>query len=255
MKLPLVFTGSRVPAANRHNSWGALLWLKQQQGSPAVVEVCASDAQPAPCPSPDRVSISRANGLGGTILRPDATSMIPRVVFGGEEVVMDHGADDFAEYMVARWPSLVRFGYGLTGDLGLAEDLAQDALTRACASWSRVKRADNVDAYVRKIMINSNRTRVRRLRVPEHLTWSPPEAQVVDSRGGADDRTELMAALMKLPIGQRTVVVLRYWLDLSEAEIAQTLGCSPGNVKSQAARALAKLRLSEELVKGACHAD
>ncbi len=74
---------------------------------------------------------------------------------------MDDAVEDFTEFMVGRWAALVRFGYGLTGDVGLAEDLAQIALTRACASWSKVRRADNPDAYVRKIMINSNRTRVR----------------------------------------------------------------------------------------------
>jgi RNA polymerase sigma-70 factor (sigma-E family) len=169
---------------------------------------------------------------------------------------MDVASDDeFTEFMLGRWSTLVRFGYGLTGDLGLAEDLAQTALTRACASWSRVRRADDPDAYVRKIMINSNRSRFRRRRVAELLTDSPPEELSGRSAREHEDRPELLAALMSLPAGQRTVVVLRYWMDLSEAEVAASLGCSVGNVKSQAARALAKLRLNPGLVDGVSHGD
>jgi RNA polymerase sigma-70 factor (sigma-E family) len=159
-------------------------------------------------------------------------------------------ADEFTEFMLGRWAGLVRFGYGLTGDQQLAEDLAQTALTRAYASWPRVRGAADPDAYVRRIMINSNRSRFRGRRVPEHLTDSPPDHPGYDLVDGPDERTELMTALMSLPAGQRAVVVLRYWMDLSEADTAATLGCSIGNVKSQAARALAKLRVSTELMNG-----
>src|SRR5579863_8054817 len=140
--------------------------------------------------------------------------------------------------MHSRWTRLVRFGYGLTGDQGLAEDLAQTALTRACASWSKVRHAADPDAYVYRIMINSNRSRFRARRVFEHLTDSPPDHPGYDLVDGSDEGSELMAALMGLPAGQRAVVVLRYWMDLSEADTAAALGCSIGNVKSQAARAL-----------------
>lgn len=160
-------------------------------------------------------------------------------------------ADEFSEFMLGRWPSLVRFGYGLTGDLGRAEDLAQTALIRAFAAWPKVRRVANPDAYVRRIMINSLRTSFRRRRVPEQLTASPPD--VAGPASGDLLSGELLAALLSLPAGQRAVVVLRYWLDLSEAETAESLGCSVGNVKSQGARALAKLRLSAELVNGASH--
>lgn len=101
-----------------------------------------------------------------------------------------------------------------------------------------------------RIMINSNRNRFRGRRVFEHLTDSPPELSGHDAPDGPDERTELMAALMSLPAGQRAVVVLRYWMDLSEADTAAALGCSIGNVKSQAARALAKLRVAAELMNG-----
>jgi len=164
-------------------------------------------------------------------------------------------AEEFTEFMTGRWHALVRFGYGLTGDVGLAEDLTQTALARAYAAWPKVRLAADPDAYVRRIMVNSNRSRFRAPRVSEHLTGSPPDFAIAGQFSADEDATALRAALLALPIGQRAVVVLRYWLDLSEAETAAALGCSVGNVKSQAARALAKLRVSAELVNGVCRAD
>jgi RNA polymerase sigma-70 factor (sigma-E family) len=163
---------------------------------------------------------------------------------------------EFSEFMVGRWSSLVRFGYGLTGDLGLAEDLVQTALIRACVAWLRVRRADDPEAYVRRIMINANRNRFRRRRVAELLTGTPPDGGVGQpgqpGRPDPSGRTgeegpELITALLRLPVGQRAVLVLRYWMDLSEAQTAASLGCSVGNVKSQAARGLAKLRTDPTL--------
>ena len=163
---------------------------------------------------------------------------------------MDASADtEFTEFMQGRWAQLVRLGYGLTGDQHLAEDLAQTALSRAYASWSRVRRTGNPDAYVRRIMLNANHSRFRKRRVREQLTDRPPETRAHEA-GGPDDRPALMAALMRLPAGQRAVVVLRYWMDMTETEAAAILGCSVGNVKSQASRALAKLRVSEDLSEG-----
>ena len=82
---------------------------------------------------------------------------------------------EFTEFMLGCWPRVVRLGFVLTGDRGLAEDLAQTALARAYASWPRVARAGNPDAYVRKIVINASRDRFRRRQVDELLTDSPPE--------------------------------------------------------------------------------
>ncbi len=165
---------------------------------------------------------------------------------------MDTAADaEFSDFMHGRWPALVRLGYGLTGDLQLAEDLAQTAFARAYASWGRVRRADNPDAYLRRIVVNANKNRFRKLRVDELLTDSVPD--LLSAPDGADQRGEqasLRAALMQLPYGQRAAVVLRYWLDLTETETAAVLGCSVGNVKSQSARAVAKLRANAVLVEG-----
>jgi RNA polymerase sigma-70 factor (sigma-E family) len=162
-------------------------------------------------------------------------------------------ADDaeFSDFMHGRWAQLVRLGYGLTGDLQLAEDLAQTAFARAYASWPRVRRAADPDAYVRKIVVNANLNRFRKHRVTEDLTAAVPEAaQPGDPPGRHEDRAALVAALLQLPQGQRAVVVLRYWLDMTEAEVAAVMGCSVGNVKSQASRALAKLRDSAALIDG-----
>ena len=162
---------------------------------------------------------------------------------------MDSATDtEFSDYMHGRWTQLVRLGYGLTGDRQLAEDLAQTALARAYASWPRVRRSGNPDAYVNRIMVNANHGRFRKRRVAERLTDALPDHAASDATSSHDDRSALMAALLALPTGQRAVVVLRYWMDMTETEAAATLGCSVGNVKSQASRALAKLRLSPALL-------
>ena len=157
--------------------------------------------------------------------------------------------EEFREFMVSRWPGLVRLGYALTGDRWLAEDLAQTALAAACTAWWRVRRADDPDAYVRRILINASNRRFRRRR-PAEVARRPPEAPLADPAALADQRSDLMTALRGLPPRQRAVIVLRYWADLSDAQVAALLGCSEGTVRSQAWRALAKLRVSPALVEG-----
>lgn len=156
--------------------------------------------------------------------------------------------EEFRDFMRGRWPAMVRLAYGLTGDLGHAEDVAQAAFARAYASWSRVARTGDPDAYVRKIVINENLSRFRKRRVTEDLVGAVPEGP-----GKADvtgDSEALLAALRRLGPRQRAVIVLRYWMDMSEAETAAALNCSVGTVKSQASRALATLRGSAELMEG-----
>ena len=166
---------------------------------------------------------------------------------------MDAAAEaEFSEFMNGRWLQLLRLGYVLTGDRGLAEDLAQTALARAYASWPRIRRAGDPDGYVRRVMVNANHSRFRKRRVAEQLTGAVPEPPV-EVAGGSDDRLTLMAALMSLPLGQRSVVVLRFWLDMTEAQVAEALGCSVGTVKTQGSRALAKLRASAGLGEGMSH--
>ena len=166
---------------------------------------------------------------------------------------MDPRAEsEFTEFMHGRWSSLVRLGYGLTGDQGLAEDLAQTALANAYAAWPRVRRADDPDAYLRRILVNAHRGGFRKSRVREQLTASPhdyAERASGDPAALRPDRAAIIAALLELPPRQREVIVLRYWLDLTETQVAATLQCSVGNVKSQTSRALAKLRDSAELAE------
>ena len=157
---------------------------------------------------------------------------------------------EFRDFMHARWPAMVRLAYALTGDQGHAEDVAQTAFARAYASWPRVRRAGDPEAYVRRIVINENRNRFRKQRVAERLTDSLPEPGTPDATSQYDQRSALFAALQRLGPKQRAVVVLRYWLGLTEAEAAAVLNCSVGTVKSQASRALASLRQSAELVDG-----
>jgi RNA polymerase sigma-70 factor (sigma-E family) len=157
--------------------------------------------------------------------------------------------EQFREFMESRWPGLVRLGYALTGDRWLAEDLAQTALARACTAWWRVRRADDPDAYVRRILINASNSHFRR-RSPPVGARGLREVPLADPATVAGERSDLMAALQGLPSRQRAVIVLRYWGDLSDAQVAALLGCSEGTVRSQAWRALAKLRVSPALVDG-----
>lgn len=162
----------------------------------------------------------------------------------------DPSEDEFREFMRSRWSALVRLGFVLTGEWTAAEDLAQSALVNAYASWSKVRRAQDPDAYVRRILVNANNSRFRKRRVFEQSAEELPEVAVHDRAGEVVHRSDLLAALRSLPPKQRAVVFLRYCEDLSETQVAAVLGCSVGNVKSQASRGLARLRTSDLLVEG-----
>ncbi|MEU8650062.1 SigE family RNA polymerase sigma factor [Streptomyces sp. NPDC048737] len=156
----------------------------------------------------------------------------------------------FQEFVRARWSGLVRTAYLLTGDVHHAEDLTQTALAKAYRSWRRIARSDNPEAYVRRMLVSCNSDRFRKRRVAEALTAAPPERAGRDEAvGRVEERGSLLDGLARLPARQRAVVVLRYWEDLSEAEVAEVLGCSPGTVKSQASKGLAKLRTHPGLVR------
>jgi RNA polymerase sigma-70 factor (sigma-E family) len=156
--------------------------------------------------------------------------------------------EEFREFMYGRWPTMVRLAYALTGDQGHAEEVTQAAFAKAYASWPKVIKAGNPDAYVRQIVINENRNRFRKRRVRELSTDNPPDTPIPST--DLDNRTTLLNALRTLGPRQRAVIVLRYWLDLTETETAAALDCSVGTVKSQASRALATLRQHADLVEG-----
>jgi len=173
---------------------------------------------------------------------------------------MSTGSDEeFDGFMRGRWPAMVRLAYALTGDAGHAEDVAQAAFARAYASWGRVRRAGDPDAYVRRIVINEHRSRFRKRRVAEELRGDLADTlgsqQLGGQQQGPEEQHALLDALRSLGPRQRAVLVLRYWLDLSEAETAAALNCSVGTVKSQASRALATLRKNASAPDGARGAD
>ncbi|MFE6820865.1 SigE family RNA polymerase sigma factor [Streptomyces sp. NPDC057675] len=150
----------------------------------------------------------------------------------------------FAEFAAAAWPRLVRTAHMLTGDFHEAEDLVQTTLAKAYARWSRIP-ADEAFAYFRRALINNNINRVRRKRVAHLLMPFLPET-VHRTHGGhaeaTEERAALTTALGALPDRQRTVMVLRYFEDMSDQEIATALNCSLGTVKTHARRGLAALR-------------
>lgn len=164
------------------------------------------------------------------------TGALPASPTAGVDASSDEAAD-FDGFVRARLPELLRFGRMLTGNSEAAADLVQDALERTLLAWSRLDERDDPVAYVRRVMVNRNISIWRRLR-RETVTDEPPDRAHVDSHRDHD----LWHALQTLPPRQRAVLALRYYEDLSEAEIARVLGCSTGTVKSQASKAMAKLR-------------
>jgi RNA polymerase sigma-70 factor (sigma-E family) len=151
------------------------------------------------------------------------------------------------DYVRGQWPALVRYATALCGDPTEAEELVQSALVRVALRWPFVRDKDNPDGYVRRAIVNGYLTTWRRIRSRETSVAEPPEVGVVaDSATGIDDVMTVRRALATLPPRQRAVLVLRYLEDRSEQETADLLGCSVGTVKSQASKALAKLRTSVE---------
>jgi RNA polymerase sigma-70 factor (sigma-E family) len=149
---------------------------------------------------------------------------------------------EFEQFVLARGTALLRTAYLLTGDLGHAEDLLQTALARTARHWARAE-LEHPEAYVRRALVNLTRDRWRsRQARPEEVTAAPPEAVHRDQHAQIELRDALVRALWTLPARQRAILVLRYFDDLSEADIAESLGCSTGSVKSQASRGLARLR-------------
>jgi RNA polymerase sigma-70 factor (sigma-E family) len=152
---------------------------------------------------------------------------------------------NFDEFVAMRSPRLLRTAYLLTHDWALAEDLLQTALVKAWGAWRRID--GDPEPYVRKILVNTYAGWWRRRWRAEQPTEQLPERAGIDPHAGVDARDEVWRALGRLPRRQRAVVVLRYFEDLSEAQIAELLDISIGTVKSQASKALAKLRLDDTL--------
>jgi RNA polymerase sigma-70 factor (sigma-E family) len=148
---------------------------------------------------------------------------------------------EFTEFVRARRSALVRVAALLaSGDMARAEDVVQTALTRLYLAWPRV-RPDTLDAYARRCVVNAATDERRSLfRRREQVRAQLPDLAAADAR--YDDRATIMALLSTLPAGMRAAVVLRYVEGLSVAETADAMGCSEGNVRSQSARGLERLR-------------
>jgi RNA polymerase sigma-70 factor (sigma-E family) len=149
---------------------------------------------------------------------------------------------EFRAWAALARPRLRRTAFLLCGDWHLAEDLTQDTLVRIYAVWHRVSASGAPDSYATRTLVNCQRATARRPWRREHVTDELPDRPLVGTEGSQDDRDLLLVALARLGDSQRTIVVLRYWEDLSIDEVAAVLGVSPGTVKSQSARGLARLR-------------
>lgn len=157
---------------------------------------------------------------------------------------MDRRDREFAEFAQTRSTTLRRTAFLLCGDWQRAEDIVQTALVKLYVSWHRVHRDGNVDGYVRTILARTAIDEFRRAhRRREQLVDEPPEVpahQALSENVG--NVIDVQRVLDQLPAGQRAVIVLRYWEDLSITETAHTLKISEGTVKSQTAKALASMR-------------
>jgi RNA polymerase sigma-70 factor (sigma-E family) len=163
---------------------------------------------------------------------------------------VDAGAEQFATFVEARERALQRTAWLLTGDWALAEDLVQTALARSWPRWERIRRRDDPEIYVRRVMVNTWSTWSRRRWWGERASAALPDAPAPgDLAGELATRMAVRSALGSLTPRQRAVLVLRVFDDLPEAQVAQVLNCAVGTVKSTMAKALARLREDPRLAE------
>jgi RNA polymerase sigma-70 factor (sigma-E family) len=156
---------------------------------------------------------------------------------------------DFEAWVAARGPALLRLAHLLAGNAADAEDVVQDALSRALPRWDRITRADDLDAYVRRMVVNAHTSWWRKFRRRESPAAYVDSGATVPGPGeppadgpGHDERQQLWAACRALPEAQRTAVVLRYYEQLEYDEIAALTGVREGTVRSRVSRGIAALR-------------
>ena len=157
--------------------------------------------------------------------------------------------DDFSEYVAARWPTLVRSAVLLGCSHPEAEDLVQTALERCLVKWNKVRAADDRDAYVHRVLINSFLSARRRRWHGERPSAVLPESSGTDQTAGVDETDAVLRALDRLPTDQRTAVVLRHYAHLSEQQMASALGIATGTVKSRLSRAVKALAQDPNLAE------
>lgn len=159
------------------------------------------------------------------------------------EVAAEEAA--FAEFAATRGPGLVRLARGLLRDPHQAEDVVQDVLAKTLVQWQRISSADDTDAYVRRMVVNACTSWFRRAVRREHVhdaSTLPERAHPLDLAGQVTDREQVVGLLRRLPAKQRTVLVLRHYEGMPDAEIARLLGTTEATVRSNAHRGLASLR-------------
>lgn len=190
----------------------------------------------------DPVPAGRARPLAEANLTPAKPGAAHR---NGAEASIDA---EFREFVVSRGRSLLHSAYLLTGNLADAEDLVQSALAKTYQAWNRIEDRKALDGYVRRAMVNTHISWWRRRKVDEYPTDDVPDQPVADTSASSEIHDSLRRAIDRLPQRMREAVVLRFFEDMTEAEVADVLGVSPGTVKSTVSRAVAKLRSDAELL-------
>ncbi|MDT7573041.1 MAG: hypothetical protein QOE05_3215 [Actinomycetota bacterium] len=148
----------------------------------------------------------------------------------------------FTRFVAARGDALARTAYLLTGDRHLAEDLLQTALAETYVRWGILRGENEAAQYVRRALVDANSAWKRRRSSTELPSRELPDGVVGDHAHAAAVREDLMAVLRQLSAQQRAVIVLRYFDDLTEGDVAQLLSCSIGTVKQHASRGMQRLR-------------
>jgi RNA polymerase sigma-70 factor (sigma-E family) len=157
------------------------------------------------------------------------------------------GDPAFRDYVLARGTALLRMAVVLTGNRADAEDLVQAALAKTYLAWGKINDRAALDAYVRRAMVNTHISWWRHRKLEEFPTDELPDQVVADHARDSDMAEVVRRALDRLPRRMRAAVMLRYFEDMTEPEIAAALGISLGTVKSTVSRAVARLRVDEEL--------
>ncbi|MCG5445550.1 SigE family RNA polymerase sigma factor [Micromonospora sp. NIE79] len=153
----------------------------------------------------------------------------------------------FEEFVAVRLPALLRQATALAGDPHLAEDVVQDVLIKVQPRWMRIRELDLPELYIRKMIVNELMSARRRVAAAIRRERVQPPIQEKDRAELVVQRDALLRLIRALPPRQRIVIALRYYEDMADGDIAVLMGCSVATVRSQASRALAKLRSVAEL--------
>ncbi|MEP7054408.1 MAG: SigE family RNA polymerase sigma factor [Actinomycetota bacterium] len=167
-----------------------------------------------------------------------------------EQALNARDDQSFTEYVTGHGAGLLRIAYLLTGNRDTAQELVQSVLARALLRWGRITQFENIDAYLRRALINERTSQWRRFGRREAPVATPPHAGIHDEITQSDERQALLGVLRQLPRKQRAALVLRFFEDLPDDEIAAILDCSTSTVRTHVARGLATLRTTLDITAG-----